>query len=219
MMVLCIEGPDCSGKSTQVKNLTEKLRKMGLNVLSEEIPFKGLLRTIIYKMLVNGKAKKWPIIFQTLHFLNRLYWQTFVYPFKKVDVIVLGRWSLSSLIYGSLEGVPKPLLILFHNLLLKPDMTFVLNGLHKRSRAKDSYEADDELQANVNNMYKNMCLMSKYQPLASVNFPQITGLTQIQNLQDVEFVHNEIMLYLECDDDFQDLLKFKVLQKNVKWYD
>lgn len=159
LTILCIEGPDSCGKSTQVKMLTETLRYYGLRVLSEEVPFKGMLKNIIYKMLKNGHAKKFPTTFQLIHFLNRKLWQMFVFPFlsKDYDVLILGRWSMSSFIYGSLEGVNKSLLLKLKNALIEPHFTFILNGQqYIREQVNDVYENDITLQRNVVEAYNNV---------------------------------------------------------------
>lgn len=156
-IIVCIEGPDAVGKTTQVLMLEAKLRKAGYKVLLQEVPIKGIMKKIIYRMLNNGQAKRWPTTFQLIHFLNRFVWQYIFLPFFKenYDFIILGRWSISSLIYGSLEGVNIKLLKTLESVLLKPYKTFIIYGQKFARAENDSYEKDELLQKRVEHLYRN----------------------------------------------------------------
>jgi len=153
--IVCIEGPDAVGKTTQVLLLERRLKEHGYRVLFQEIPANGLIKKLIYKMLNNGLAKRFPTTFQIMHFINRLIWQYVYFPFlaKKYEIVILGRWSLSSLVYGTLEGVNGCLLEFLKSLLLNPHKTVILNGCKFSRDENDVYESDNVLQKKVQEKY------------------------------------------------------------------
>lgn len=160
---ICIEGPDNVGKSTQVELLAEKLKMLRQStgptipsVLVQEVPTEGLTRRILYWMLRNGLARRLPTTFQMLQFVNRLLWQVFKLPTLKerYDYIILGRWSLSSTVYGLAEGVNPYLLRFMSWALLKPHKTFIISGERYVRESLDSYESDTELQNMVRDLYR-----------------------------------------------------------------
>lgn len=152
MIIICIEGPDGTGKSTQVRRVAERLRRHGFKTYASDVPFDGPTKKIIYWMLHNGLAKRWPITFQMIHFLNRLYWQILRYKALSTinDVAVLGRWRMSSYIYGKLEGLPSWLLHFMKYCMHEPTFTFILMGSNRgHDRDDDCYEGDIDLQRRL----------------------------------------------------------------------
>jgi dTMP kinase len=157
--IICIEGADRSGKATQTKMLVSALEESGKLAVRVEVPFNDRLTYwLIYKMLSNKSAKKYPNLFQFIQFLNKLYFQCtiFIWMYFANDFIILDRWALSSIIYGAETGANKFLTKLWYALLFKPEITLVMSGpSFKRDEAPDSYEADSDLQTRVKmNYYK-----------------------------------------------------------------
>lgn len=152
-MIIVIEGPDQVGKATQTKMLAEMFRFLGSSVAQVEIPFKDpLIHPLIYWMLANGSAKKYPNLFQFVQFLNKFIFQTiFLLPLMlNSDFIILDRWSISSIVYGDATGVNKTFNRFLFWFLVKADYTFILTGkTYKRNDAQDVYEKDDSLQRAV----------------------------------------------------------------------
>ena len=102
-------------------------------------------------MLRNGLAKKLPKTFQWFQYLNRKIFQAFRLPRleDKYDVIIMDRWSLSTIVYGAAEGVPESFTLALAEKLRKPDFTIVLSGRSFAHEAEDHYESDSELQMKV----------------------------------------------------------------------
>lgn len=157
MKIIAFEGADFSGKTTQSVMLQHRLELEGVNVKRVKVPVNdGVLFKLIYRMLKTGSAKKYPYLFQFIQFLNKLFWQTFVYPFLciKYDVLVLDRWALSSLIYGSAEGLASGYSLFLFNRLFTPDVTVIFHGTeHSRDEDQDVYEKDAEMQRVVKELY------------------------------------------------------------------
>ena len=160
-MLIAIEGPDRFGKETQTKLLEQNIGRGKPNpayfVKHIEVPVKGKLSyRLIYWMLKNGSAKRYPNLFQLVQFVNKLAFQTFVLPKYTgfYDYVILDRWSLSGLVYGEATGVNPTFNRLLHRLLVKPDITLVMTGKpFHRAGTKDVYETDDALQSRVARLY------------------------------------------------------------------
>lgn len=159
---IVIEGPDKSGKATQAFMLANELRNKGRKVIQLEVPYNDYLTyTIIYYMLHNGWAKKYPNLFQAFQFINKFVFQltTLVLYRFIYDYVIFDRWSLSMIVYGDASGANPTLSRFFYRLLFKPDITLIMRGKsYDRDEADDSYEKDDVLQKNVRIGYKNWFL-------------------------------------------------------------
>lgn len=154
--IIVIEGPDRCGKATQAKLLRERLFSFGITSTIVEVPIKSAVTyRIIYWMLQNGLAKKFPKLFQVLQFLNRKIFQMFTLPMLEnlYDIIIFDRWSLSSVVYGNATGVPVNFTLALSRRLKKPDHTFIFLGASFPHVAEDSYESDTELQGTVSMIY------------------------------------------------------------------
>ena len=151
--LVVIEGQDHIGKSTQAKLLTQALKKTGKKARLVHAPINDMtFYPLIRRMLETGSAKRWPNVFQTLQFFNKLAFQLFVLPFLFLvnDYVVLDRWSLSAIVYGDASGSNPVYNRVLHSLLKKPDALLILFGnAHVNDRQKDTYETDDDLQREV----------------------------------------------------------------------
>jgi thymidylate kinase len=127
-------------------------------------------------MLKNGSAKRFPNVFQSVQFLNKLLFQTFL-SFNttgKYDFVILDRWKLSGEVYGSVEGVNPLLLRTYNWILFDPNVTFVLTGQPWRTSTdgRDVYEKDGILQEKVRALYQDISrsLESKNQGVFSIEY-------------------------------------------------
>lgn len=150
--IIVIEGPDRCGKATQSKLLQEYITRAGFGAIVVEVPIRSAVTyRIVYWMLKNGLAKRFPKVFQCLQFLNRKIFQIFTLPGleRMYDFIVMDRWSLSTIVYGGAGGVSEEFTVSLAKRLREPDYTFVLSGESYLHEAEDSYEADLDLQDKV----------------------------------------------------------------------
>lgn len=186
--IVAIEGPDRVGKQTQTRALKDYVEKLGLRAMIVEVPIRSAITyRIIYWMLHNGLAKKLPKTFQWLQFWNRKIFQLFTLRGleKFNDVIILDRWSLSTIVYGGAEGVPEKFAIGLSNRLRQPDHTIILHGDSFMKQAEDAYEADTELQKKVRQGYVEWAARNK------------ETCTLIDSNQDREQVSKRIQVALE----------------------
>ena len=158
MKIICFEGPDGLGKTTQANLLIDTLKNKGYNVEYFKLPTTNtFIGNLISKMLKNGFAKRNPNIFQIINSLDK-----FLFQLKnlennnKIDFIILDRWHLSSIVYGISGGANKNIVNKFWRILKQPDLTFIFKGenfLNKRKNL-DSYESDNEFQKEVLKNYE-----------------------------------------------------------------
>jgi thymidylate kinase len=159
--IIVVEGPDRVGKFTQTHLLQEYITGIGLGATVVEVPIRSAITyRVIYWMLQNGLAKTFPKIFQWFQFINRKIFQVFTLPVleEHYDFIIMDRWSLSTIVYGIAEGVPKDYTIGLAKKLREPDFTIILFGEAHEHVAEDSYEADVSLQVRVRLEYAKWAL-------------------------------------------------------------
>lgn len=157
--VICVEGPDQVGKATQSKMLVDHINRAGLGIATRvEIPYDDkITHRVLYWMLRNGLAKRFPNAFQWLQFVNRRLFQCtrLLRLFQRYDYIVFDRWSLSSVVYGEESGANKKLVDFCYEHLFKPHATVVITVPSHSKRQDDDYEKDDSLQARVRTKYRD----------------------------------------------------------------
>lgn len=153
---IVVEGPDRVGKATQVKLLQKKLVEKNKIVATVEVPLRSNpVYHLIYWMLGNGLAKKFPKIFQWFQYANRQIFQWTILPKleSECDYIIMDRWSLSTVVYGAATGVSEDFTHKLYKRLRLPDHTIILLGKSHQHEAEDVYESDSLLQESVRNLY------------------------------------------------------------------
>ena len=161
MKIICFEGPDGLGKTTQANELINSLNDKGYKVKYFKLPTTNtFIGNLISKMLKNGFAKRNPNVFQLINSLDKFLFQIKYLNNNNIDYIILDRWHLSSVVYGISGGANKNIVNKFWKVLKEPDLTFIFKGenfLNKRENL-DSYESDNNFQLEV---LKNYDLFSK----------------------------------------------------------
>lgn len=161
--IIVFEGADRCGKATQSAALKSFFEKAGKKAIVIEVPiFDYATYPLIYWMLKNGWAKKFPKFFQWLQCTNRLIFQytSLTELEHQYDFIIFDRWSLSSVVYGVAEGVDPEYCNALYRKLRRPDFTFLLLGQAHSHQAEDSYESDKSLQENVKDLYASWALLN-----------------------------------------------------------
>lgn len=156
--IIVIEGPDRVGKATQVDLLRKNIMSRNKSVATIEVPLRSnFVYHLVYWMLGNGLAKKFPKLFQWFQYFNRQIFQWTILPKLEstCDYIVMDRWSLSTVVYGAATGVHEHFTDKLYQRLRKPDHTFVLLGPSHKHIAEDVYESDDALQKKVRELYSS----------------------------------------------------------------
>jgi thymidylate kinase len=188
--IIVIEGPDRHGKSTQASLLLNSCITSGYKTILLKLPTVMCARThkLIYKMLVDGRAQRYPNLFQFINFINKLTFQV-LYLRKLLDendVVILDRWNLSSFVYGKATGVNRLLNWLMFRSLKEPFVTIIVHGKSfKRSIEDDCYENDTSLQKRVAELYGEW---------ADDNFASCIKVNNANN--DINGMHDEIFVKL-----------------------
>lgn len=168
--VIAVEGGDGVGKYTHSSMLLEYLKNNGKLACRVQVPVKSnFTYPLIYKMLENGYAKKYPNFFQAAQFVNKVSFQLNQLH-KLIDTheyVILDRWSLSCYVYGIASGANAQMVSWMSDMLLRPHLTIVLVPQHGSMRGvlRDTYESDSDMQETVNLMYgKNFLKNNSYDP-------------------------------------------------------
>lgn len=156
--IVALEGADRLGKSTQAKLVEAKMDAEGMRGVLDKCPYKdGVTYDRIYEMLRTGEAKEFPVVFQTMQGANRRAFQKKLLPTLALhfDVVLIDRWSTSTWVYGTQDGVPKETTEAILKGLVEPDLVYVLDGEpFSAPDMDDAYEADKDFQARVRDAYK-----------------------------------------------------------------
>jgi len=195
-IVVSFEGPDAVGKETQAKMLCNFYNSQNIKSVYYEFPLNDGTTTlstttysIIKRMLISGQAQKYPLIFQTVQFFNKLFFNIFKLPklLSKYDIVILDRWSASVLIYGLATGVNKKIVTCMFKLLRHADITIILNGSSFNKDNKDSYEKDDLLQRTVQNQYD----------LYYIDYLSTNNIKLIEANKKIKIIHQNIVSYIK----------------------
>lgn len=191
--VIVVEGPDRVGKATQVELLKKTLSGKNKSVSTIEVPLKSnLIYYVIYWMLSNGMAKRFPRLFQWFQYFNRQIFQWTILPKleKSFDYIIMDRWSLSTVVYGTATGVSKEFTEKLTDRLRKPDFTIILLGPSHKHEAEDVYESDVDLQKRVRDLYRDWSMSnSQASSIFDCSAPrEILHSKILQKLEDVGII-------------------------------
>lgn len=131
---ITLEGGEGGGKSTQVFRLAEKLRRLGLPVVTTREPGGAEGAEIIRKLLVSGDPGRWDAMTELLlHFaarrdhLRRTIWPAL----ERGDWVLSDRFADSTMAYqGYGHGLGRPVVEQMYTLVLgdfRPDLTLILD--------------------------------------------------------------------------------------------
>jgi len=155
--IVALEGPNRLGKSTQAKLVEAGMEAESIRGVVDKCPTKdGVTYDRIYEMLRTGEAVKYPTVFQTFMGANRRAFQMKLLPTLALhfDVVIIDRWNVSTLVYGSEAGVPVETTECILTGIVEPDLVFVFDGEpFAAPDADDAYEADKKFQARLRTGY------------------------------------------------------------------
>ncbi|MEM2889814.1 MAG: dTMP kinase [Candidatus Hadarchaeum sp.] len=167
--LICIEGLDGSGKSTQVRLLAKWLRNLGYNVVVTEEPTVGPIGKII-KLALAGKLRM-PVAAEALLFAaDRLqHVEQVVAPsLNSGKFVISDRYIASSLAYQSARGLPLKWVMKVNEMAPDPDLMILIDVPAEvsaqrinRSRKLDEFERNLELQRKVRQAYLRIAKLCK----------------------------------------------------------
>jgi dTMP kinase len=187
--LVCFEGIDACGKSTQIDMLREHVTKLGFR--SEAFSYPNYTTNTGKKILELLKApERDPLVLQSLMTANRYeeQWQIRKAMADVGDgVVIIDRYWLSGLVYGLVDGLSADWLWNVHNNLIQPDEWIVLDvtvseSFRRRPTRNDAYEASKARMAKARKLYQRA-------PDWLLN----TQCSVIDGMQLAGVVHNEIV--------------------------
>ena len=128
MILVNIDGVDCSGKSTMTENLIKHYTKKGLNITYLHFPrYETEIGKVIKKVL-QKKITMHPSALQMLYSADRLQWSTSDYLTlsKKNDICLVDRYTTSGLVYGQIDGLDKEEILYNDRRIASPDINIIL---------------------------------------------------------------------------------------------
>lgn len=175
-MIVAICGADACGKATLAAGLQEHFSSRMIGTTVRSFPnyetetgkiIRGLLTGQINLSLQISDAlanqnRIRSIVLQSCMTVNRYEsdvpdWGRYGTNFSKL--LLLDRYWLSGLVYGVAEGLDVGWLLRIHQMLVKPDLTLVLDcpveeGFKRRPERRDRFESDRNLLENVRKLYR-----------------------------------------------------------------
>ena len=150
---IVVEGPDASGRSTQIQKITEKLEADGHAVVNA-----GLKRSdLISKGIIEAKrnfqvGRRTMALYYAADFADQL--ENKIVPALKAGFIVISdRYIYTLIARSSVRGINKNWLHQLHSFAIKPDLIFYLNvdpynlihRVFKKNKSLDYYESGSDL--------------------------------------------------------------------------
>ena len=126
--LICIEGIDASGKTTQARLLARSLEARGLDVLLTTEPTRGPVGALI-KELLRGRERLPPVLEAVLFALDR-FWHvehTIRPALEEGRVVISDRYYYSSLAYQGSAGVDMAWLKQINAFAPRPDLAIYID--------------------------------------------------------------------------------------------
>lgn len=157
--LISIEGIDGSGKTTQSKLLTGKLKERGYDAIYTREPTNGPIGTIIKREVLRRGKRPPPVVEAVLFAADRLnHVEKEIKPaLEKGKVIICDRYVHSSLAYQGSAGISLKWIRKINKFAPKPDLAIYLDvkpeiGL-SRVRKEKTVMDELEIQKLVRKMY------------------------------------------------------------------
>lgn len=195
---IVIEGPDASGRSTQIQKITEKLEADGHAVINTGLKRSDLISKGIIEAKRNYVGRRTMALYYAADFADQL--ENKIIPALKAGFVVISdRYIYTLIARSSVRGIDKNWLHQLHSFAIKPDLIFYLNvdpynlihRVFKKNKALDYYEsgADLGISADIFDSF------IKYQYLLKKEFSIMQrkyGLIDINGDKDINEIYEEI---------------------------
>lgn len=197
-----IDGRDGVGKSTATKLLEQTIPKNfgGATAKRYPSPVPGRTERLIRRMLIDGRAKKYPNLFQMLFTLNRVIFQEteLQEALESHDVVLMDRWTASTWAYGTAEHCNPKVVQACLAVARKPDVEIILQGPSRRAKSEDSYEDDFMMQLQLMDLYEQWA-----DGTFEVYYPSTTRVFHLdvseKNIEEVQSAIVHILSLVELD--------------------
>ena len=158
-MLICIEGIDASGKTTQAKLLVKNLNERGYEAVYTSEPTKGFFGQILRQKILYGNERVPAVVEALLFALDRLeHVEKEIKPaLEKEKIVVSDRYLYSSIAYQGAAGLDPEWIEEINRWAIKPDLAIYLDVpaevVIKRLKRKRSVMETLENQRRVRNVY------------------------------------------------------------------
>jgi dTMP kinase len=196
---IVIEGPDASGRSTQIQKITEKLEADGHAVVNAGLKRSDLISQGIIEAKRNFQVgRRTMALYYAADFADQL--ENKIVPALKAGFIVISdRYIYTLIARSSVRGINKNWLHQLHGFAIKPDLIFYLNvdpfnlihRVFKKNKSLDYYESGSDLglSADIFNSF------IKYQYLLKKEFTIMQkkyGLIDVDGNKSIEDIYHNI---------------------------
>jgi len=158
-MLICIEGIDASGKTTQAKLLVKNLNERGYEAVYTSEPTKGFFGQILRQKILYGNERVPAVVEALLFALDRLeHVEKEIKPaLEKEKIVVSDRYLYSSIAYQGAAGLDPAWIEEINRRAIKPDLAIYLDVpaevVIKRLKRKRSVMETLENQRRVRKVY------------------------------------------------------------------
>ncbi len=168
-MWIVFEGPDCVGKSTIIRRLSEKLRDEGFKVITTSEPTNSKIGQLIRDWLLKNMINP-PHIYALLFTADRYYhyYNEIKMKLKEGYIVLQERYKLSTIVYQSMMGLEIEWLEELNKYLPEPDITIILDAkpetILQRLRSRLNREVFENLEfiSKIREAYLKICKKKKY---------------------------------------------------------
>jgi dTMP kinase len=195
---IVVEGPDASGRSTQIQKITEKLEADGHAVVNTGLKRSDLISKGIIEAKRNYVGRRTMALYYAADFADQL--ENKIIPALKAGFVVISdRYIYTLIARSSVRGINKNWLHQLHSFAIKPDLIFYLdvdpyNLIHrvfKKNKSLDYYESGADLGIS-DDIFDSFI---KYQYLLKKEFVIMQkkyGLIDIDGDKHIEDIYNQI---------------------------
>jgi len=151
-MIICIDGPDKVGKTTQCKILSELL-----NIPTFKFPHEGSALGKRIRSILNKEYPYESWSFQALMAMDKITYggDAMKEIIRASRHIILDRYTPSAFAYGYAEGIPMGVSYEMNDAAVRPDITFIFEG-EPFGQDNDIY-GDHLFQNQVKEGYEGFC--------------------------------------------------------------
>lgn len=184
-IIIVFEGIDQSGKGTQARMFTNRLKNMGFSV--EYLHFHDTDTPLgkEIQLFLEGKRNYNPIVRQLLFTANRYERNEDIGNYiKNKDFIIIDRYIPSGLAYGMVNGIELNWMLKLESLLYQPDIVVLLDVTSKISKQRKSEENRDVYE-------KDLCFLEKVRE-SYLKLAKMFGWIIIDGKGTLEEVQNSI---------------------------
>ncbi|HEX7142506.1 MAG TPA: dTMP kinase [Nitrososphaeraceae archaeon] len=196
---IVIEGPDASGRSTQIQKITEKLEADGHAVVNAGLKRSDLISQGIIEAKRNFQVgRRTMALYYAADFADQL--ENKIVPALKAGFIVISdRYIYTLIARSSVRGINKNWLHQLHGFAIKPDLIFYLNvdpfnlihRVFKKNKSLDYYESGSDLGISAD-IFDSFI---KYQYLLKKEFTLMQkkyGLIDVDGNKSIEDIYHNI---------------------------